>query len=66
MEKAETIGFEREGQRGNPHGTPSRATAWEVKMTAGKLGGEKGSDDAVLDEWKEVVRSGRLEGGKRN
>jgi hypothetical protein len=37
-----------------------------VKTTAGKLGGEKGSDEAVLDEWKEVVRSGRLEGGKRN
>ena len=34
-----------------------------MKTTAGKLGGEKGSDEAVLDEWKEVVRSGRLEGG---
>ena len=51
MRKAETNGLEREGQRGNPCDMPSRATAWEVKTTAGKLGGEKGSDEAVLDEW---------------
>ena len=51
MGKAETNGLEREGQRGNPRDTPLRAMAWEVKTTAGKLGSEKGSDEAVLDEW---------------
>ena len=51
MGKAESNGLEQEGQRENLRDTPSRATTWEVKMTVGKLGGEKGSDEAILGEW---------------